>query len=251
MVVSLGLIDPGNQRRYLIEATPDITRQLHNLNSEAPYGDGRTADGIFLTHAHIGHYTGLMYLGREAMNSSKLPVYAMPKMAEFLRTNGPWSQLISLENIALHPLINGEARELSDKLKVTPLRVPHRDEFSETVGFLIEGPSKKALFIPDIDKWHKWDQDLGSMIQQIDYAFIDGSFFSSEEVGYRDVSEIPHPFIPETMELLDGLEMEDRSKVYFIHFNHTNPVIDPESDERKALINAGYQVAEFGDRFNL
>ncbi|MEJ2003810.1 MAG: MBL fold metallo-hydrolase, partial [Cyclobacteriaceae bacterium] len=152
MVVSLGLVDPSSESRYLIEATPDMPRQLQILNKYGPYGDEKTADGIFLTHAHIGHYTGLMYLGKEALNSSGAPVFAMPRMAEYLRTNGPWSQLVKLGNIDLRMIRDGEPVHLTDKLQVTPIRVPHRDEYSETVGFFMKGPSKTALFIPDIDK---------------------------------------------------------------------------------------------------
>ena len=42
----------------------------------------------------MGHYSGLMHLGREAANTSKVPVYAMPRMLEFLAKNGPWNQLL-------------------------------------------------------------------------------------------------------------------------------------------------------------
>ncbi|MCA6074987.1 MBL fold metallo-hydrolase [Fulvivirga sedimenti] len=251
MVVSLGLIDPVAEKRYLFEATPDMTRQLHRLNEEAPYGDGKTADGIFLTHAHIGHYTGLMYLGREALNSNNVPVYTMPSMKEFLESNGPWGQLVSLNNIKLIPINHDVPVELGEGLSVTPFLVPHRDEYSETVGFRITGPNKSALFIPDIDKWHKWEKDISEVIKEVDYAFIDGSFYDAEEISYRDVSEIPHPFIFESMETLKNLSASDKAKVYFIHFNHTNPVIDAESDARKAVLEAGFRVAELGTGFEL
>ncbi len=157
-VVSLGLIDPQNGKRYLFEATPDLPAQMHQLMHTGDFDSGRAPDGIFLTHAHIGHYTGLMYLGKEAMETHDVPVYAMPRMRTFLRNNGPWSQLVAQENISLVALTQDSSIHLSGQLRITPFLVPHRDEYSETVGFLIEGPHMKVLFIPDIDKWQQWDR---------------------------------------------------------------------------------------------
>ena len=139
---------------------------MHLLKAHSAFAEKETPDGIFLTHAHIGHYTGLMYLGKEAMNSSNVPVYAMPRMKTFLEENGPWSQLAKAQNIALQEMQADSSISLTANLTVTPILVPHRDEFSETVGYIISGPAKKALFIPDIDKWEKWDLDIIQMIAQ-------------------------------------------------------------------------------------
>ena len=85
----------------------------------------------------------------------------MPRMAEFLKTNGPWSQLVELGNIDVFSIQDNQAVSvLHEEVSVTPLRVPHRDEFSETVGYRIEGPKRSALFIPDIDKWTVWERSL-------------------------------------------------------------------------------------------
>lgn len=143
-VTSLGLIDPTSKKKYIFEATPNFPEQLFLLEQEAP-SDDFSLNGIFITHAHIGHYTGLMYLGREAIGAKGLPVYVMPKMEQYLRENGPWSQLIALNNISLMPLRNDRS-EVLNNLKVTPFLVPHRDEFSETVGYSIQGPKKNGTF---------------------------------------------------------------------------------------------------------
>jgi pyrroloquinoline quinone biosynthesis protein B len=158
-VVSLGIIDPQNQKTYLFEATPDIASQVKKLKQLSNSGN-ELPDGIFLTHAHIGHYTGLMYLGKEATNAKNVPVFAMPRMKQFLENNGPWSQLVSQNNISLQPLEDQKTIRLTSTISVIPVTVPHRDEFSETVGYSIQGPSKKVLFIPDINKWSKWDSSI-------------------------------------------------------------------------------------------
>jgi len=250
-VVSLGVYDAPANKRYLFEATPDISRQVKALKNFGGPTDREMPDGIFLTHAHIGHYTGLMYLGKEARGAHEVPVFAMPKMKTFLENNGPWSQLITERNINLFPLENGQATTLSEALKVTPLLVPHRDEFSETVGYRISGPRKQALFVPDIDKWEKWDQDIIEEIGKVDYAFVDATFYSGEEIGNRDISLIPHPFISESMEKFAALSDSEREKIIFIHFNHTNPVIDVASPATRSVLEGGFRIARIGEVFEL
>jgi pyrroloquinoline quinone biosynthesis protein B len=206
---------------------------------------------VFLTHAHIGHYAGLMHFGREAMNAQGLPVYAMPLMSAYLSNNGPWSQLVALNNVALMPLGDNQPVALTTSLSVTPMLVPHRDEFSETVGYRIEGPNKSALFIPDINKWADWDTDIVALIKTVDYALLDATFFADGELGNRDMSQIPHPFVAESMALFSNLPAKERGKVWFIHFNHTNPLLDLESPESLRVIDAGYHIAAEGLRLPL
>jgi pyrroloquinoline quinone biosynthesis protein B len=242
-VVSLGIIDSGNDKTYLFEATPDIAIQIKKLKQFAN-SESELPDGIFVTHAHIGHYTGLMYLGKEATNSHLVPVYAMPLMKVFLEENGPWSQLVANRNISLQEIEDQKEIRLTSNLKVIPFTVPHRDEFSETVGFKIAGPKKSVLFIPDIDKWEKWETSITEAISEVDYAFIDATFHDGEEINNRDISEIPHPFIIESMELFKGLPLSEKQKIYFIHFNHSNPVIDSESGAYKGVIENGFNIAQ-------
>ncbi len=251
MVVSLGLIDSQNKKNYLFEATPDLPRQIKNLKINSDFSDKETPDGIFVTHAHIGHYTGLMYLGKEAMNAQEVPVYAMPKMKQFLEQNGPWSQLVKMKNISIQTLQNNVETKLTSNIKVLPITVPHRDEFSETVGFVISGPNKKVLFIPDIDKWEKWSLSIIEMISQVDYAFIDGTFFNTQEIDNRNASEIPHPLVSESIEAFKNLSAKEKSKIYFIHFNHTNPLLDKSSKQTKLVIENGFNIAELNQVLEL
>ena len=249
-VVSLGVVDYSSKKTYLFDATPDITSQLRIL-SEIAQKSSDTPDGIFLTHAHIGHYTGLMYLGREAYGAKAVPVYAMPKMNAFLNTNGPWNQLVSLQNISLEPLEDQSIIQLGENLSVLPFSVPHRGEYSETVGFKIIGPKKSALFIPDIDKWDVWETAIIDEIKKVDFAFLDATFFDSEEVNHRDVSEIPHPFVIESLELFKNLPNSEKEKIHFIHLNHTNPLLDVESEAYQNVIQNNFKVASFKDTFQL
>lgn len=175
----------------------------------------------------------------------------MPKMKAFLENNGPWSQLVTNENIAIREMENEAAVRLNENIEVVPLLVPHRDEYSETVGFKIHGPEKSVLFIPDIDKWQKWERSIIDEIAEVDYAFIDATFYDGEEINNRDISEIPHPFIIESMDLFDDLPDSEKDKVYFIHFNHTNPMLNKESEQYKTVTEAGYHVACYTEQFQL
>jgi pyrroloquinoline quinone biosynthesis protein B len=202
-------------------------------------------DGVLLTHAHMGHYTGLMHFGKEVMGTNRVPVFAMPKMKTFLKENGPWSQLVELENISLQKLKSDSTINLNKNIKVKPFLVPHRDEFSETVGYEITINEKTLLFIPDIDKWEKWDRDIVEIIKQTDYAFLDATFYKNGELK-RDMSEIPHPFVEEGMELFSNLSETDKQKIHFIHCNHTNPLLQEGSNAQKEVIEKGFNLAKEG-----
>jgi pyrroloquinoline quinone biosynthesis protein B len=248
LVASLGLADPRTGERWVFDATPDFPEQVHAL-ARSMTRPRPLLSGVFLTHAHIGHYTGLMYLGHESLGASNMPVYAMPRMRAFLEGNGPWDQLVRYGNIDLRTLAAGEPVELAPDLRVTPLLVPHRQEYSEVVGYRIDGPARSALYLPDIDSWDEWDAmgvRLEDVLATVDVAFLDATFFSGGEIPGRDMSGFPHPFIRTTIERLAQLAASERAKVVFIHLNHTNPALDPRSAARREIERAGHAVAERG-----
>jgi pyrroloquinoline quinone biosynthesis protein B len=248
-VSSLGVSNLKHNTNYIIDATPNINFQLIDLIGNAD--PSKKLNGIFLTHAHMGHYAGLLNFGRESLNSKNIPLYLMPKFYNFILNNGPWNQLVELNNVKLNKIYNREKVILHNNLSFTPIQVPHRDEYSETVGYVIEGTNKKVLYIPDIDKWAKWEVSIVEMIKSVDYAFLDGTFFDEKEINNRDISEIPHPFIIESLKLFEELDESEKSKVYFIHLNHTNPVLNSKSSEYKKVISAGFNIAKTGMEFFL
>lgn len=255
LVVSLALVDPATGERWLFEATPDVREQLHRLDLVAPTEAPRPGlAGVFLTHAHMGHYTGLMHFGREAMGARGVPVYVMPRFEQMLRTNEPWAQLVRLENVALRPLVAGVPVRLSERLSVTPVLVPHRQELSEVVGFRIDGPERSVLFLPDIDSWAAWDAQgtrLEDVLVSVDVAYLDATFYTDGELPGRDMSTVPHPLVTTTMGRLAALPAAERGKVRFIHFNHTNPAGRPGAPERRAVEARGFRLADELERVDL
>ncbi len=256
LVTSLLVADPRDGRRFLVDATPDLRWQVerarHHPRSRRDQGPRPALfDGIFLTHAHMGHYSGLLQLGPEAYSSKEIPTHVSERMAAFLRTNGPWSLLVENKNLDLQILTTGSWHDLGNHLSVLPITVPHRDEFSDTFAFMISGPVRSLLYLPDIDKWERWSEPIESWIERVDYALLDGSFFADGEIPGRSMKDIPHPFIQESLERFSKLAPEQRAKIHFTHLNHSNPACDPGSKERRAVEAAGMHVAEDGMIFEL
>lgn len=244
-VVSFALVDPVAKKWWLFEATPDIGAQLQYFSQLTDGGYSYLPEGIFITHAHIGHYAGLMQLGREALGAKGVKVYALPRMQDYLEQNGPWSQLVKLQNIIIKPLNFNTITGLTGDVKVKAFKVPHRDEFSETAGFHISAGGKKYLFIPDIDKWNKWEKDITEEIAKVDVAMVDATFYNNEELPGRRMDEVPHPFVAETMQLFSSATRDIKAKVYFVHMNHTNPLL--WNDEiRKGVEEKGYRIVQQG-----
>lgn len=256
LVTSLLIAEPETGQRWLVEATPDIREQMvradgHPATRKPVVGRGPLVDGIFLTHAHLGHYTGLLHLGREAYGHPEVPVFASSRMAAFLRNNGPWKLLIEAGHMLPAALKPGQTQELGKRLSVTPFLVPHREEFSDTFGYLIAGPNAKVLFIPDIDKWTKWGTAIEERIKTVDIALLDGTFFADGEIPGRAMADIPHPFIAESLKRFAALPALERSKIHFIHFNHTNPVVDPKSEAAAKVKSLGMHLARDGQIISL
>lgn len=241
--VALALVDHAARQWWLVDATPDIREQWGLMTQVYP---GYVLAGVLLTHAHLGHYTGLLHFGREAWHTQQLPVYSSPRMGDFLRSNAPWSRLVTLGNIALRPLADGEPVALAAGLRVTPRAVPHRAEWSDTLAFIIAGPTRRLFYCPDIDSFEPFPGGLLAFLQQIDLALLDGTFFSADELPGRDLREIPHPLVRDTVALLRGSPCES----YFIHLNHSNPLLD-DGPERAWLRARGFDAADRGARWAL
>ncbi|HYG63856.1 MAG TPA: MBL fold metallo-hydrolase [Thermoanaerobaculia bacterium] len=244
-------------RDYLVDATPDLPAQIERIHRTRRHPAGKVdrapVDGVLLTHAHIGHYLGLAHFGFESLNTKDIPVYVTPRMAEYLRTSGPWSQLVKLGNIALREVRPGTPFELDGGLTVTPLQVPHRDEYSDTMAFVIRGPKKALLYVPDTDSWREWARPLPEVLEaeKIDFALLDATFYSPDELPDRDVTKIKHPLITDSMDLLEPLVKAGKVRVWFTHLNHSNPALDVNSSARRVIERRGFRVLAEGEEIEL
>jgi len=257
-IASLAIVVPRAEAAagvYLIDASPDIREQLVALRDVRDLPEARVdrapVDGVLLTHAHIGHYLGLAYFGREAVSTSGLPVWTTPRMAAYLRANGPWSQLVSARNVELREVEPGGSFALHDGVEVSVEPVPHRDEYADTVGFKIRGPRRTLFYVPDTDAWGAWQPSLEERLADVDVALLDGTFYSLDELPGRNLADIPHPLIAHTIELLAAKVAAGELEVYFTHMNHSNPALEPESEARRAIEAAGFSVLADGQEIDL
>jgi pyrroloquinoline quinone biosynthesis protein B len=252
-VACMGLISEPGSRIFLIDATPDLESQIHELRraSGIPEQERQPVDGILLTHAHVGHYAGLIHLGKEAMATRMVPLHASPLMCSFISANKPWSRLVDWGHVKLQPMEPGGSRQLAVGLTAEALQVPHRDEDSDTLGFIISGPERKLLYVPDTNQWSRWPVALPDLLAKVDFAFLDGSFFSAAEVTWRDPAEIPHPTIRQSMDLLETVPRSRRADIFFTHLNHSNPALDVTSEAAAIIERRGFSVARRGMELEL
>ena len=237
---SLGIVDHEAQKIWLIDASPDIDRQMNLLASSYP---GYRLTGVLLTHAHIGHYLGLAFLGRESWNTRDLPVLCTQRMADFLRANQPWKQLVELGNVALSIIEPGCPVQLGSATTATAVLVPHRDEMSDTVAWRVTGPTNQLIYCPDIDRW---EGEILDAVKRSDVALLDGTFYSVDEMPDRDILKVPHPCISDSMKTFEGWKTEIR----FIHLNHTNLLLGDEGLVDR-LRQRGFEIARRADRWTL
>ena len=249
LVASLAIIDISLNHCWIIDASPDIKYQLNMISDFLGLDKTPEIKGIFLTHAHTGHYSGLLELGKEALNLYNVPLYAMPRMFDFIKSNKAFDFLIRSKNISLKPIQEKQEITLRDNTSISSFLVPHRNEMSETVGYKINSNQKSAIYIPDIDSWSEWDNSIVDLIKHNDYLFIDGTFYDKKEIQGRDVSEIPHPSIIDSLVEFSGLESKDKNKIFFTHLNHTNIIIKENNPITISLLNEGYNIVSDGETF--
>ncbi len=260
---ALLVVDPASGGRWLLDCGPDLREQVEAMRGHPPTralpgARPPLVDAVFLTHAHMGHVAGLLHLGNEAYAARDLPVHGTASMAAFLAGHQPWALLVSLGNVrpvvvepGVPTPLRGPDGAVVPGLTVTAFRVPHRDEVTDTVGFVVDGPSASLAYLPDIDKWERWERPLEELLASVDVALLDGTFFADGEVPGRALADIPHPFVSETIARLAAQPASLRSRVVFTHLNHGNPAADPTSAAAAAVRDAGMRVAREGDVFGL
>lgn len=233
---------------WLIDATPDVTWQLALLAGDlGPHptrpGRLRQPDGVFLTHGHMGHIGGLPQFGPEALAAADLPVYGPPALLGLLQEMALWRPLLG--GLDCRPLAGGAAQSLGAQLTITAVPVPHRDEWGAgTFAYYIDGPRRSLLYLPDIDDWALWPE-AASWLGRADFALVDGSFYSVDELGGR--APVAHPLVPDTVERFAGIP----GHLLFTHLNHTNPLLDAAGPARQHLLARGAGVAATGMVFAL
>ncbi len=251
--VSLGVTTEVGSKHLM-----DVSRSLpdHLINWGKEENDIGRIDSIWLSHAHVGHYDGLFQFGREVMGTSSIPCHLSKSMHEFCMSTPSLASLFDEGHLIAEVFDGDAAIEISEHVAISPIKVPHRDEFSDTHGFVIKGPKRRLLYLTDHDSWdetlgfHEAD-DIRSWLRSmhIDIALVDGTFWSEEELGGK-ATEIGHPTVQDTLERL-GERRHDDPRIVFIHLNHTNPLLEDAGSEQAKVRSMGWEVGRRTMSFEL
>ena len=241
-VASLAVIGDAGQA-IVIDVTPDVRPQPAALSGHGAYEvptSGNVVDHVALTHAHMGHYAGLVQFGKEAHNSRGIRCWMTQSMADFLGANQPWRALFDNGNLVAKV---AESFEPFPGVSVRMVTVPHRPDFTDAVGYSI---NDELLYLPDIDGWEEWPEAEAELSRHT-VALLDATFFAADELPGRDISEIPHPLVADTLERFGHLE----TRIILTHLNHSNPIAEPDSAESALVVSAGMEVAYDGMEISL
>lgn len=239
--VSSIAVEGETGKTFLVDAGPDFPGQLDHL-ARATGRRQPAVDAIAITHAHVGHYVGLAFLGKEVMHTRQLPVFGTPSVSRFLKSNRPWAHLVEREEIELRVIAPGSPHPFDGAMLHTFL-TPHRGEDTDTVGFEIVGPRRRLVYVSDADVF---PPQMVDRIRDADVALVDGTFYSPAELPHREILAVRHPYVRDSLRLLEGA----KGQVYFTHMNHTNPILDADSPEATSLPK-GFHVLQEGAIFDL
>ncbi|MHA1125643.1 MAG: MBL fold metallo-hydrolase [Candidatus Heimdallarchaeota archaeon] len=235
---SIAIFDEEEEHCYIFDASPDLKPQIDMIKgfiSRVKTHKDLPISGIFLTHAHFGHCSGLWSLGKECCDAREVMVYCSKKMEGFLKNNHPFKHLLERNNLSLSIMETNQDYPF-ENFSISTFDVPHRNEYADTVGYIINH-TKKILYLPDLDVW---TDELVTLVNSVDLALIDGSFISHDELPR--LTKVPHPPIKKTMEFFK----ETNTEIYFTHFNHTNPVLQKNGKERENVLKKGFKLTYDG-----
>jgi pyrroloquinoline quinone biosynthesis protein B len=261
---SLSLSADG-ERWFLLNASPDIGRQIERFPALHPRGARHSPiQAILLTDGELDHCLGLFSL-RE---SQPLVIYSTEQVwCGLAESNAIFRTLCRFpEQVMWRQLKLGVAQELCGRdgtpgelsvvVRPVPGKVPiHLEGLltadpEDNVGVWIQdhGSGRLAVYLPSAASL---DEGLRHAVEGADCLFFDGTFWSSEELvrlGFssrraEDMGHLPIGGPAGSLKGLSGLKVPRR---IYTHINNTNPVLPADSPERRAVEQAGWEVAEDG-----
>jgi pyrroloquinoline quinone biosynthesis protein B len=241
---SVAVISPDGAI-VLLDASPDIRQQTISLMTSEVFPTDRSTpfDAVALTHAHMGHYAGLVHLGNESGDAKGVSLLATGKMHTFLRSNQPWRMLYQRGNVVPDTFGLGAIR-IDERMTIDALAVPHRAEFTDTVAISVRiDDAPWFMYLPDIDAWADWP-GAEAAISEHALCLLDATFSDPDELPGRSIADIKHPLVTDTVERFSHLT--GSTQIVLGHINHSNSLADIESEIAVRTRAAGFAVAHDG-----
>lgn len=249
----------------LLNASPDIRQQINETPElhPDPAGPLRASPikAVVVTNADVDHITGLISL-REGQ---PFTVYTSDRVLATLNAN-------SIFDVLAHDKVDRRAFDLDKptpitgggvdlKLTVEAFAVPGKvalflekgsstDNFGsregDTIGLKVtDAETKRSFFY--VPGCAEIDAPLADRLRDADLIFFDSTLFTDDEMVSQGLSaktghRMGHISIsgPEgSIEMLRPLNIKRR---IFIHINNSNPILDENSQARKVVDTAGWEV---------
>jgi pyrroloquinoline quinone biosynthesis protein B len=267
-------VSSGPLNWFLLNASPDLRQQILatpelSVTSSSP---GSPISTILLTSADVDCVMGLLHL-REF---HPLHIYSTLSVRRILteenslfrvltRSNPPvrWDTL-ALDRLI--PLVPPSSLGAKDGLfcKAVPLQGGFPDYVSDSlkgsfppeeavIGLQLVHKEKRFFYAPSVpgvgDDWQR-------SVDESDLALLDGTFWKDDELiqakrSRRTAREMGHLPLWGERGMLKRTFRLGKTKRVLIHINNTNPVLNEESPEHRAVRDAGWEIAYDGMEFNL
>jgi pyrroloquinoline quinone biosynthesis protein B len=227
------------QRRWLINASPDLPRQIETTTRMQPRRDASRNTpiaGVILTNADIDHALGLLLLRQQ---EKPLVVYA----ADETRAALAWLDRTLARFCGIDwRKVSLNLQRLNGSIGFRAIELPHSVAFQ----FVDEASGRLALVAPAVSELTR---ELSVASGDSDVILFDGTFWSDHELagvraGARSSRQMNH--LPISGGSLDFLRQSPARRKIYTHINNTNPILMPGSPERAELEQAGIEVARDG-----
>jgi pyrroloquinoline quinone biosynthesis protein B len=259
----------------LVNASPDLRSQIAAALELKPFKDtaGSTPiRDIFLTSADVDSLMGLLHLREfQAFKIFSTPAVrrVLSEENSIFRVLGRATPPVQWFSLSLSSELDAEKRSDPEKVpqlacKTFPLGGEFPDYISEklraelpaheaVVGFAFEHSSKRLLVVPNLPgrgtAWKMWAESS-------DLILIDGTFWSDDELikigrSKKTAREIGHLPLSGPNGLLEQFPKHARGRKVLVHINNTNPILDEDSAEHRAVLDAGFEIAYDGMEFEL
>jgi pyrroloquinoline quinone biosynthesis protein B len=237
--IAIGVDSEKFQSWWLINASPDLPRQIESATKLQPRRDNSRNTpiaGVFLTNADIDHALGLLLLRQQ---EKPLVVYATDETRGALAwLDRTLARFCGIEWRTVSP----EYQSLDSGMTVRTIEL----RGSVTFQFRDDTSGRSALFAPSVGTF---TEQLRDAVHTSYVVMFDGTFWSDAELGRvrpgaRSAYEMNH--LPINDGSFDVLQQSQAQRKIYIHINNTNPIFMPGSHERTQLDQAGIEVAHDG-----